>query len=73
MQSHLRSMISGFANTGSTFPMINELSNSIAEFYKCECFDIFFDALCPELNMKGIVFFFNSSLNKTQKLIEDYF
>lgn len=45
MQTHLRSMITGFSNTGNTFPMLNELSNNIAEFYKCEVFDIFFDVL----------------------------
>ena len=58
MQTHLRSMITGFSNTGSTFPMLNELSNNIAEFYKCEVFDIFFDVLTVDLNIKGIIFFF---------------
>jgi hypothetical protein len=53
--------------------MVNELSNSIAELYKCECFDIFFDTLCPELNMKGIVFFFNTAMQRLWQMVEDYF
>lgn len=73
MQSHLRCMVSGFANTSITFPMANELSNSIAEFYKCECFDIFFDVLSQELNMKGIIYFFQTSMMRIDKIINDYF
>ena len=53
--------------------MINELISSIAEFYKCECFDMFFDVLCPELNLKGIIFFYKTTLEKTQSAINDYF
>lgn len=64
MQTNLRSMITGFSNTGNTFPMLNELSNNIAEFYKCEVFDIFFDVLTQELNIKGIIFFFQQTLAK---------
>ncbi|CAD8162702.1 unnamed protein product [Paramecium octaurelia] len=73
MQSNLRCMVSGFANTSITFPMANELSNSIAEFYKCECFDIFFDVLSQELNMKGIIYFFQTAMYRIDKIINDYF
>jgi hypothetical protein len=73
MQSHLRCMVSGFANTSIAFPLANELSNSIAEFYKCECFDVFFDVLSQELNMKGIIYFFQTSMLRIDRLINDYF
>lgn len=73
MQSHLRCMVSGFANTSLAFPMANELANQIAEFYKCECFDIFFDVLSQELNMKGIIFFFQTSMRQIDRMINDYF
>ncbi|CAK83607.1 unnamed protein product (macronuclear) [Paramecium tetraurelia] len=73
MQSNLRCMVSGFANTSITFPMANELINSIAEFYKCECFDIFFDVLTQELNMQGIVYFFQTAMLRIDKIINDYF
>lgn len=53
--------------------MVNELINQVAEFYKCECFDMFFDVLCPELRLKGIIFFYTTSLQKVQKTIDDYF
>ncbi|CAD8090906.1 unnamed protein product [Paramecium primaurelia] len=73
MQSHLRCMVSGFSNTSIQFPMANELSNSIAEFYKCECFDIFFDVLTQELNLKGIIYFFSTSMIRIDKIIQEYF
>ncbi|CAD8093005.1 unnamed protein product [Paramecium sonneborni] len=73
MQSNLRCMVSGFANTSITFPMTNELTNSIAEFYKCECFDIFFDVLSQELNIKGIIYFFQTSMYRIDKIINEYF
>ncbi|KAM3129613.1 hypothetical protein pb186bvf_018294 [Paramecium bursaria] len=72
MQSHLRCMVSGFANTSNNFPLINELCNSISEFYKCECFDIFFDIL-QDLNMKGVIFYFQQSMLKVDRLIQEHF
>lgn len=66
-------MVPGFANTGSTFPMCNELINQVAEFYKCECFDMFFDVLCPELNLKGIIFYFKVSLERIHNVIDAHF
>ncbi len=41
-------MVAGFNNTTSEFPMNNELASKIAEFYKYECLDKFFDLLGPE-------------------------
>jgi hypothetical protein len=47
--------------------------NKISEFFKCDCQDVFFDLLCPELNIEGIVFFYKNSLLKIQDLIVNYF
>lgn len=74
LQSNIRQMIPGFSsNTSSSFPMLNELQNKLTEFFKCECQDVFFDLLVPELNMEGLVFFFKESFSKIQELINLYF
>lgn len=73
LQSNLRQMIPGFSNTSSSFPMLNELSNQTNEFYKYDCIDIFFDLLCPELNMKGIIYFFLTAYSKVSDIIANYF
>jgi len=74
LQSNIRQMIPGFSsNTSGSFPMINELQNKLSEFFKCECQDIFFDLLSPELNIEGIVFFYKNSLSRVQDLIILYF
>lgn len=74
LQSNIRQMIPGFnSNTSSSFPMANELQNKINEFFKCDCQDIFFDLLSPELNMDGIVFFFKNSFSKVQELVTLHF
>jgi hypothetical protein len=38
--------------------MFTELVNTASEVYKCDCLDVFFDLLCPELNIEGFVFFY---------------
>ena len=73
LQSSLRQMIPGFANTGSTFPMFNELITNVSEFYKYDCEDIFFDLLCPGLNMKGIILFYYTSFHRLVELVNNYF
>lgn len=74
LQSNIRQMIPGFgSNTSSTFPMLNELQNKLSEFFKCDCQDVFFDLLSPELNIEGIVFFYKNSLLKIQELVALYF
>lgn len=74
LQSNIRQMIPGFSsNTSSSFPMSNELQNKLSEFFKCDCQDIFFDLLSPELNIEGIVFFFKTTFVKIQELINLYF
>jgi hypothetical protein len=74
LQSNIRQMIPGFSsNTSSSFPMSNELQNKLTEFFKCDCQDIFFDLLSPELNIEGIIFFFKNCFIKVQELINLYF
>ena len=74
LQSNIRQMIPGFGNnTSGSFPMLNELQNKLSEFFKCDCQDIFFDLLSPELNIDGIVFFFKNCLLKIQDLVSNYF
>jgi hypothetical protein len=74
LQSNIRQMIPGFSsNTSSSFPMLNELQNKLSEFCKCDCQDIFFDLLSPELNIDGIVFFYKNTFLKVQEMIMTYF
>ena len=58
LQVNMRQMVPCSSNTSSSFPMLNELQNIISEFYKCDCQDVFFDLLCPELNLDGVVYYF---------------
>lgn len=53
--------------------MFNELTNSVSEFYKCDCQDIFFDVLSTELNLEGVVYFYQHTLGEVVHLIESYF
>jgi FtsZ-binding cell division protein ZapB len=73
LQSSIRQMVPCFSNTSSAFPMQNELSNIVAEFYKCDCQDVFFDLLCPELNLEGVVYFFQNTLPMVVETIEKHF
>jgi hypothetical protein len=61
------------SNTSQSFPMFNELTNEVSEFYKCDCQDIFFDVLCTELNLEGVVYFFQNTLSTVVKTIESHF
>ena len=53
--------------------MFNELTNEISEFYKCDCQDVFFDVLSSELNLEGVVYFFQHSMPQIVQLIEKHF
>ena len=53
--------------------MFNELTNKVGEFYKCDCQDVFFDILCTELNLEGVVYFYQNSLPPVIEQIEKYF
>ena len=49
--------------------MFNELTNMVSETYKCDCQDVFFDLLCPELNLDGVVFFYQNMFGPIMKAI----
>jgi hypothetical protein len=66
-------MVSGFSNTSSNFPTYNEIGSKFAEFYKYECLDLFFDVLSPDMNIKGIIFFYYNSFEKVDILVKKYF
>ena len=53
--------------------MFNELNNSVSEFYKCDCQDIFFDVLSTELNLEGVVYFYQHTLGEVVSIIENHF
>jgi hypothetical protein len=49
------------------------MSNIVSEFYKCDCQDVFFDLLCPELNLDGVVFFYKNTIPLVVDAIEKHF
>lgn len=50
--------------------MNNELAAKIAEFYKYDCLDKFFDLLGPEeLTLKGIIYFYLQSFQVAAALV----
>lgn len=53
--------------------MMNELQNIVGELFKCDCQDVFFDLLCPELNLDGVVFFFQNAFTLVVETIEKHF
>ena len=74
LQDNLRHMVAGFNNTTSDFPMSNELASKIAEFYKCDCLDKFFDLLGPEeLTLKGIIYFYLQAFQTAAALVDAHF
>ncbi len=73
LQSSIRQMVPCFSNTSSAFPMQNEMANIVSEFYKCDCQDVFFDLLCPELNLDGVIFFYRSTIPMIVEAVEKHF
>lgn len=53
--------------------MFTELTNMVSELYKCDCQDVFFDLLCPELNIEGVVFFFQHVFSPIVQQIQKHF
>jgi len=60
LQSNIRQMVPCFSNTSGGFPMLNELQAIVSEFYKVDCQDVFFDVLSLELNLEGVIYFFQN-------------
>lgn len=73
LQGNIRQMVPGFSNTGSSFPLFNELLNEVSEFLKWDCQDWFFDLLWPELNLDGVVYFFKKVFEPILQNIQSYF
>ena len=69
----MRSMVPCQSNTSQSFPMFNELTNLVSQFYKCDCQDVFFDVLSTELNLEGVVYFFQNTMPMVVKTIEKHF
>lgn len=53
--------------------MFNELSNAVSEFYKCHCQDVFFDVLSSELNLDGVIYFYQNTIGQVVKDLEKHF
>ena len=53
--------------------MFNELTNKVSEYYKCDCQDVFFDILSTELNLEGVVYFYQNSIPPVIEQLEKYF
>lgn len=73
LQSSMRQMVPCASNTSQSFPMFNELVHKVSELYKCECQDVFFDLLCPELNLDGVVFFYANIFPPIERAITKHF
>jgi len=73
LQSKMRQMVPGFQNISSSFPILTELADMTSQFYKCDCEDLFFEVLGPELSLEGVVYFFRSSFPRVSELIKQYF
>lgn len=73
LQSNMRHMVPGYQNISAAFPMLNEITDITSQFYKCDCQDMFFEILGPELSMDGIVYFFKVAFPRVVDLIRAYF
>ena len=73
LQSNMRHMVPGYQNISAAFPMLNEITDIASQFYKCDCQDLFFEILGPELSMDGIVYFFKVSFPRILDIIKAYF
>lgn len=74
LQVSLRHAVAGFSNSSSSFPMGQELVAKVAEFYKYDCLDTFFDLLAPEeLTLKGIIFFYLQAFTCAAALVDLHF
>ena len=73
LQSNMRHMVPGYQNISAAFPMLNEIADITSQFYKCDCQDLFFEILGPELSMDGIIYFFKISFQRVFEIIKAYF
>jgi hypothetical protein len=73
LQTSMRQMVPCKTNTSQSFPMYTELVQRCSELFKCECQDVFFDLLAPELNIEGVVFFFTRVYLEIDKATKKHF
>ena len=73
LQANMRQMVPGLQNVSASFPVLTELSASTEQFYKCDCQDLFFETLSPELTIEGIIFFFKTVFVGVQEQVGVYF
>jgi archaellum component FlaC len=73
LQANMRQMVPGFQNTSSSFPMWNEIGHMTEQFYKCDCQDLFFDTLSPDLSMDGVIYYFRFAFSEIREVLNRYF
>lgn len=73
LQNSMRQMVPCATNTSQSFPMYNELTQRVSELFKCECQDVFFDLLSPELNLDGVIFFYANVYQPIFKVVQKHF
>lgn len=73
LQQSMRQMVPCVSNTSQSFPMFNELVSATSESYKCDCQDVFFDLLCPELNIDGVIYFYKTIFPTIFEAIHKHF
>jgi hypothetical protein len=74
LQLAQRDMFAGPANTSSPFPMPKELLERVAEYFKYDCSDLFFDLLGPELaHPSAVAQFYRFVIGAVQSLIARHF
>ena len=52
---------------------MNELQHIASEFYKVECQDVFFDVLSLELNLEGVVYFYQNIIGSISETVSKHF
>lgn len=73
LQANMRQMVPGLQNVSASFPVLTELSAATEQFYKCDCQDLFFETLSPELTIEGIIYFFKTVFAGVLEQVGQYF
>mmetsp|Transcript_19640 Transcript_19640/g.36183 ORF Transcript_19640/g.36183 Transcript_19640/m.36183 type:complete len:291 (-) Transcript_19640:7273-8145(-) len=73
LQSSVRAMVPGLQNVSGSFPVLTELINSIDAFYKCDCLDLFFEILAPELPLTEVLLFYKEAFSTLTNSVDIYF
>lgn len=73
LQASMRQMVPGLHPPATAFASPGEIAQITEQFYKCDCQDVFFELLAPELSMDGITFFFKTHYSKLREMVKSYF